>query len=112
MKKMVLFVVCFTFLTGCNVTKESSYTSELCSFGPMMVLNGKQYIQVNESKALTVTDKLGEISYKMNEELHPTADFTSNTLEEGTTIYSVKGYDHYVVAKTLDNKYLLFDEIK
>ncbi|MFD1738141.1 hypothetical protein ACFSCX_16560 [Bacillus salitolerans] len=109
MKKLALLLICITFITACSSQDQTS--TELCGYGPMMVVNGKDYLKIPVKKSFNLEQKLGVIKEKLDEMYHPEQNFSSNSLEVGSTIYSVKGYEQYLIAKTVDNKYYLFEEI-
>ncbi|WP_421380866.1 hypothetical protein ACOJQI_18780 [Bacillus salacetis] len=111
MRKVILTGAALLFISGCGA-EEASVPGELCGFGEMMTVNGKEYLRVHEEKALTLDQELGEITEKIEEALHPVADFTSNSLDEGTKVFSVKDHDAILVAQTGNDKYLLFEELK
>ncbi|MEI5909248.1 hypothetical protein WAK64_19540 [Bacillus spongiae] len=109
-KLLFIFGFCILLLTACN-GKETATPYDLCGYGPMMIVDDKIYVSVPDTKSFTLSKELGEISEKIDEQFHPTENLTSNVLEPGTVIYSVQNYDHYLVAKTTENNYLLFDEV-
>ena len=112
MKKWLLLLICIAFLSACHHTKETTKKSELCGYGPMMVINGKQYLRLPVKETFKLDKELGKIQEKIAEKFHPEDNFSSNALEVGSTIYSVKEHSNYLLAKTEDNQYLLFEEIK
>ncbi|RIW38791.1 hypothetical protein D3H55_00055 [Bacillus salacetis] len=110
MKKIFVIGAALLFISGCG-TEEAAVPSELCGYGEMMTVNGKEYLRINEEKPLTLDKEMGEITSKIDKALHPVADLTSNSLEEGTKIFSVRNHDDFLVAKTSNEKYLLFEQI-
>lgn len=108
--KWALLVLTMMFLSACNFEQEAS--TELCGYGPMMVVNDKEYLRVLEKKPFKLEKELGVIEEKLEPEYHPVENFSSNVLEVGSTIFSVEGYDQYIIAKTEEDQYLLFEEIK
>jgi hypothetical protein len=111
MRKIILAGAALLFISGCG-KQEASISGELCGYGEMMTVNGVEYLRVHEEKALTLHRQIGQITQKIDKVLHPTADFSSNSLDEGTKLFSVKNDDALLVAKTGDDKYLLFEQIK
>ncbi|MCA1055790.1 hypothetical protein LCM10_12405 [Rossellomorea aquimaris] len=109
MKKLVLLITLILLLSACQNGKETGY--ELCGDGPMMVVDGKGYLQMNVSKKVTLGTELGQIKKRIDSKYHPVENHSSNTLESGSTIYSVKGETDYLVAKTNDDRYVLFQLI-
>lgn len=107
MRKSVLLIIFMMILGACSNGKET--VSELCGDGPMMVVEGKEYLRVDVKKKVTLGEQLGKIKEQIDESYHPVDNFSSNTLAAGSTIYSVKGHDNYLVAKTDDEKYVLFE---
>lgn len=107
MKKLALLMICMMIVTACNNGNETAY--ELCGDGPMMVVEGKEYLRVATKKKLTLGEQLGKINEQIDESYHPVENLTSNTLAAGSAIYSVKGHDDYLVAKTQDERYVLFE---
>ncbi|KGP71244.1 hypothetical protein [Pontibacillus yanchengensis] len=111
--------ICLMFITACGVSevskKGSTLTSEnyeLCGYGPMMIIDGKEYIKVNKQEKVKLEQQLGSIILKIDETLHPVENFTSNTLLPGTAIYSVEDNAEKLVAQTHEKEYLLFELIK
>jgi hypothetical protein len=107
MKKLALLMVFMMIMSACSNGKETA--NELCGDGPMMVVDGKEYLRVNVKKKVTLGKQLGKIMEQIDKSYHPVENFSSNTLTTGSIIYSVKGHDQYLVAKTQDEKYLLFE---
>ncbi|WP_175989470.1 hypothetical protein [Bacillus sp. Marseille-Q1617] len=109
MKKLALLMICMMIVSGCNNGNETAY--ELCGDGPMMVIEGKEYLRLDAKKKVTLGEQLGKIKEQIDGNYHPVEDFSSNTLAAGSTIFRVKGQDHYLVAKTNNEKYVLFELI-
>ncbi|QWC21010.1 hypothetical protein KJK41_11670 [Bacillus haikouensis] len=106
MKKLALCVLTMLIMSACSIGKEEKY--ELCGYGPMMVVEGKEYLRIDTKKRVILGDELGKIKKQINEEYHPVDNFSSNTLAKGSSIFRVKGQDQYLVAKTKNEKYILF----
>lgn len=111
MKKSVILLLCIIFLSACHKEHATS-KSELCGYGAMMVINGKEYLRLSVKQSFKLEQKLGNIQEKINEKFHPVDNFSSNSLAVGSTIYTVKDHNNYLIAKTKENKYLLFEEIE
>lgn len=109
MKKLLSFSLCIIFLSACSGLEKQETSGEICGYGPMMVVNGKEYLRVPIKKPFKLENQLGEIKEKLDERIHPVEDFNSNSLEVGTTIYSVKGNQNYLLAETEDKEYLLYE---
>ncbi|BCB05355.1 hypothetical protein [Bacillus sp. KH172YL63] len=109
MKRLLVLLLCISVLSACGEKKPASY--ELCGYGDMMVVGDKEYVKVSVEKKLTLDEKIGAIKEKIETKYHPVNDFTTNTLPEGTPIYSVKDHKQYLIAQTKDNRYLLYEEI-
>ncbi|WP_064092952.1 hypothetical protein [Rossellomorea aquimaris] len=109
MKRLVLFLICVIMLSACGI--KESVSQELCVYGSMMKVNGKDYVHLPVKKKVIIGSEIGLITEKIGENYHPVEDFTSNILEAGTSIYSVKDSGEYVIAKTDDDRYLLFQEL-
>ncbi|OIU71822.1 hypothetical protein [Rossellomorea aquimaris] len=107
MRKLALCILTMLIMSACSIGKEKEY--ELCGYGPMMVADGKEYLRIDSKKRVILGDELGKIKNQINEEYHPVDNFTSNTLAKGSIIFRVKGQDQYLVAKTKDEKYVLFE---
>jgi hypothetical protein len=110
LKKVIMTGALLLFIGGCG-TEESAVPSELCGYGEMMTVNGNEYLRIHEKKSLTLDQEVGEIAEKIDEVLHPVAHLTSNSLDEGTKIFSVHHHEDYLVAKTGEEKYLLFQQL-
>lgn len=110
MKKLVLLFLCIILLSACSDEEQTSV--ELCGYGPMMVINGKEYQRVPVKDTFKLGQQLGKIQMKLDEKFHPVDNFSSNSLAEGSIIYSVKEHNNYLIAKTQEKSYLLFEEIK
>jgi hypothetical protein len=107
MKKFALLMVFMVIVSACSNGKETA--NELCGDGPMMVVDGKEYLRVNAKKKVTLGKQLGKIKEQIDKSYHPVENLSSNTLTAGSIIYSVKGHKRYLVAKTQDEKYVLFE---
>jgi hypothetical protein len=110
MKKIGFLGLCLVFLSACSA-EEASPAYELCGYGEMMTVNGKEYLRLNEKKELTLDQPVGEILVKIDDTLHPVEELSSNSLAEGTDLFSVKNHEQFLVAKTEENKYILFEEL-
>ncbi len=110
MKRLALSIFCIIFLSACGTDEPVSY--DLCNYGSMMVVNNKQYVRIPVKREFILKNQIGSIKEKIQDDYHPVKDFTSNILEKGTPLYSVKDYSQYVIAKTKDSRYLLFEEMK
>lgn len=61
---------------------------ELFGYGPMVVVNGKEYFQYTpEQKNYKLDQEVGEIKEKTDPMYHPINELSSNSLETGTKIY-------------------------
>ncbi|MYL32426.1 hypothetical protein GLW08_06600 [Pontibacillus yanchengensis] len=119
MIRLLGILSCLMLITACGVSEvsetDSTLTSEnyeLCGYGPMMIIDGKEYIKVNKQQKVKLDQQLGSIILKIDETLHPVENFTSNTLLPGTAVYSVEDNAEKLIAKTQENEYLLFELIK
>jgi hypothetical protein len=92
MKKWVLLLLSLVFLSACHHKEEAPKKSELCGYGPMMVINGKQYLRLPVKKSFKLDKELGKIQEKIDEKFHPEDNFFSNTLEGFTIIIYDKLY--------------------
>ncbi|SFA80655.1 MULTISPECIES: hypothetical protein [unclassified Bacillus (in: firmicutes)] len=108
MKKLLLLLLCIFFLSACS---EQESSKEICGYGPMMVVNGKDYLRVPVKKPFKLEKQIGVIKEKLKEKIHPVENFSSNSLEVGTTIYRVEGHENYLLAETKDKEYLLYELI-
>jgi hypothetical protein len=107
MRKLALCILTMLLMSACSISKEKEY--EMCGYGPMMVVDGKEYLRIDSKKRVILGNELGKIKKQINEKYHPVDSFTSNTLAKGSTIFKVKGQDQFLVAKTEDEKYVLFE---
>ncbi|WP_456275978.1 hypothetical protein [Bacillus sp. AK128] len=108
MRRFMLLIIFIGVVSGCS-SQEATY--ELCGTGPTVVINNTEYIQSpTEQKTYKLDQQLGEIEEQIDEQFHPEENFTSNFLEVGALVYSVKDHPDYIIAKTTENKYLLFQK--
>ncbi|WP_456273547.1 hypothetical protein [Bacillus sp. AK031] len=110
MKKIGIFGLSLIFLSACGA-EEASPANELCGYGEMMTVGGKEYLRLHEKQELTLDQPIGEILVKIDPSLHPVEELSSNSLAEGTDLFTVKNHEHFLVAKTEEDKYILFEEL-
>ncbi|MBM7661804.1 hypothetical protein JOC85_002611 [Bacillus mesophilus] len=118
MKIVKVFLVLSVLLsiTGCsplvnnNPTKVE--TSSNGSYKALLFVNGMELQSVghtaNESE-LVVGEFIGAVNEKVDIEIRPSDELTSNYLEEGTEIYSVEGNTKIVLAKKENGDYEVFE---
>lgn len=110
-KKVVLSLVIPIFvlvvLSGCN--SESSESS----YGAYLIIDGKEYTLQGdiENNEFTVSDKIGEVNKKVDKEVMPKDNLSSNFLEVGEEIYTSKEDSKVVLVKReYDGNYDIFME--
>ncbi|MFY3790685.1 hypothetical protein ACOQFO_03070 [Ureibacillus sp. MALMAid1270] len=104
-------------ITGCSTSTNSSNdtskveTSSNGSYVAVLFLNGEvlhtEFETANELE-LVAGEFIGTVKGKIDVEIPPTVEFTSNYLDYGTEIYSVDGNPGIVLAKQENGDYLVF----
>ncbi|REJ09037.1 hypothetical protein [Halobacillus trueperi] len=99
LRKVILSILIPTFvlvvLSGCNSgSSESSYSGYL-------IIDEKQYTWQGdiENNNFTVADKIGEVNKKVDKEVVPKDNFSSNILEVGEEIYTSNEDGRVVIVK-------------
>ena len=118
MTKLIKTTLVLSFLfiiTACSILMDRSgivTKEENRSYQALLFVNGKEFHSVGETAnelELVVEDFIGSVKEKIDIEIRPTVEFTSNYLEEGTEIYSVKGNSKIVLAKKDNGNYEVFE---
>ena len=106
MKKILinlnLSLLAFLLIACSNNSEESN--------AAILYLNGKELIgqKIVDSNEYTLLNKIGEIQEKIDADDKPTQELTSNALEVGTEIYTVKEGEQIYVAKLSNHQYQVF----
>ncbi|WP_306978775.1 hypothetical protein [Alkalicoccobacillus murimartini] len=113
MRKML---PCFTlalFLCGCNLdmTTFNSNNQHETDYQPYLNINGKTYISLysNDESVFTKDLLIGEVLRNVPIDENTDDDFSSNYLEKGTEIYSVKeNLDAYLVEDATNDQIRIY----
>lgn len=107
MKKLLinlnLSLLAFLLIACSNNSEESNAA---------IYLNGKELIgqKIVDSNEYTLLNKIGEIQEKIDADDKPTQELTSNALEVGTEIYTVKEGEQIYVAKLSNHQFQIFSK--
>lgn len=108
MKKLLinlnLLLLAFLLIACSNNSEESN--------AAILYLNGEELIgqKIVDSDEYTLLDKIGEVQVKTDAGVKPTQELTSNALEVGTEIYTVKEDEQIYVAKLSNHQYQVFSK--
>ncbi|NME05913.1 hypothetical protein [Psychrobacillus sp. BL-248-WT-3] len=82
-------------LSGCNSGSSES------SYGAYLIIDGKEYTWQGdiENNEFTVADKIGEVNNKVDKEVMPKDNLSSNFLEVGEEIYTSNEDSKVVIVK-------------
>lgn len=98
-KKIILSLLIPIFilmvLSGCNSGNTKS------SYGAYLIIDGKEYVWQGdiENNEFTVAEKIGEVNKKVNREIMPKDNLSSNFLEVGEEIYTSHENGKVVIVK-------------
>ena len=83
-------------ISGCSNEVNSDVTSDSVdeseSYAAILIVNGNQYLSVGtrNQEEYTLDEEIGKVEARVPPEVLPKENFTSNYLDEGRVIYSVK----------------------
>ncbi len=114
--RIALAIIIMLIITGCSTTTNNdnnsvSETSSEGSYEAILFVNGVELQSVGETAkelGLVPGEIIGKVTEKVDIEIVPTSELTSNYLNEGTKIYTVQGNTDMVLAKK-DGEFEVFD---
>jgi hypothetical protein len=115
-KMGILLFFVLILITACStVNKDNNLNSEISSEGSykaILFVNDVEYQSVGETAkelGLVPGELIGTVKEKIDIEIRPTDELTSNYLKEGTEIYSVDGNIEIVLSKKENGEYEVFE---
>ncbi|OES45363.1 hypothetical protein [Domibacillus iocasae] len=101
MSKMIASVLgALFFIAGCSHSSEEAYAA-------IVFIDGKDYIGQNllTDNKFTVKEKVGEVKQRLDKDIRPEEEWSSNAFEEESEIYSVNEKDNVFLIKVEEDKY-------
>lgn len=115
MKSIDIILLLFMILTlaACQIetTNQKDVYTYVSSDGPArLLINGKEYVSIRDAKdnEYTINKMIGTVQKKVFPNVIMKTNFSSNSLEVGTEIYSVKEDKHVFLAKTSEDTFSLY----
>ncbi|ANU13028.1 hypothetical protein B481_3398 [Planococcus halocryophilus Or1] len=107
MKYYVIYLLlCLTIVSGCssNAQDASDVSTEEVSYVAFLNIDGNNYFSYDlaEKGEYTIAEEFGEVQKKIEGDVIPNENLTSNYLLEGTKIFSVKENPEIFLAKVQD----------
>ncbi|WP_054957642.1 hypothetical protein [Paenibacillus dakarensis] len=102
-RKMFLFALialfAATLLTGCNNSSSACYAG-------ILIVNDQEYLlSGDDDNKFTAGEKIGEVQTKVNADVFPKGNFSSNILEVGEEIFSSNEDNEVLIVKREDEGY-------
>ncbi|WP_349410051.1 hypothetical protein [Pseudalkalibacillus sp. SCS-8] len=105
-RRLLLIIMCTLFvMTGCSESTGGSYEG-------IVKVNGKEFILKGggENPEFTIGQKIGEIRMKVDPDVYPKSNFSSNIASKGAELYFSKEDDKILIVKIQDGSYMVFVE--
>ena len=97
---------CLIIASGCssNTQDASDASTEEGSYIALLNINGDTYYDYDlaEKEEYTIVEEFGEVQQKIEGNVIPNENLTSNYLLEGTKIFTVKEHPEIFLAKVQD----------
>jgi hypothetical protein len=105
MRIFYIFIIILVSGTLISCSKSSDNPGYIAN---LLYYNGKLYVGPQEvgEESYTNIQKIGVVEQKVDKV--PNQSLTSNTLDEGTEIYKIKGKKDILLAEISDEKYQIF----
>lgn len=108
--KKIFAIVFIGFLFGCSQTG----TEDEVSHAMIVIVNNKEYngTEVELDASMQQGEKMSTILKKTKAYEMPQANSQSNLFSVGSTIYSVKGTEDFIIVKDKENKKWLLKKVR
>lgn len=100
-----ILILLIGLMAGCSNSSERAYAA-------ILFIEGKEYYgqKIVNKDQYTIQAEIGKVKFRVDKETLPKQNFSSNSLEVGTPIYSVKEDKNILLVKLSDEKYQIFSE--
>lgn len=108
--KKIFVIVFIGFLFGCSQTG----TEDEASYAMIVIVNNKEYngTEAELDASMQQGEKISTILKKTKAYEMPQANSQSNLFSVGSTIYSVKGTEDFIIVKDKENKKWLLKKVR